>query len=57
MGRLESSSSLVLDAAYGQPPERLLVLNALAAFERSLLTPGAPFDRYLRGEGDAYLYR
>lgn len=41
------------DAAYGQPPARPLVLNALAAFERSLLTPGAPFDRYLRGEGDA----
>ena len=41
------------DSAYGQPPTRPLVLDALAAFERSLLTPRAPFDRYLRGESDA----
>jgi cytochrome c peroxidase len=41
------------DAAYGQPPAPPLVLDALAAFERSLLTPQAPFDRYLRGESNA----
>ena len=41
------------NAIYGRPPERLLVLDALAAFERSLVTAGAPFDRYLRGESDA----
>ena len=41
------------DSTYGQPPTRPLVLDALAAFERSLLTPRAPFDRYLRGERDA----
>ena len=29
------------------------VLNALAEFERSLITPNAPIDRYLRGERDA----
>lgn len=40
-------------AAYGQLPARPLVLDALATFQRSLLTPGAPFDRYLRGESDA----
>jgi cytochrome c peroxidase len=40
-------------AAYGQPPARPLVLDALAAFERTLVTPRAPFDRYLRGESDA----
>jgi cytochrome c peroxidase len=40
-------------SAYGQPPARPLVLDALAAFERSLVTPRAPFDRYLRGERDA----
>jgi cytochrome c peroxidase len=40
-------------STYGQPPERSLVLDALATFERSLVTPGAPFDRYLRGERDA----
>ena len=26
--------------------------NAIAAFERTLVTPNAPFDRYVRGEGD-----
>lgn len=41
------------DTLYGRAPERLLVLDALAAFERSLITPGAPFDRYLSGENDA----
>jgi cytochrome c peroxidase len=29
------------------------VLDALASFERSLLTPNSPFDRYLRGERHA----
>jgi cytochrome c peroxidase len=41
------------DSTYGQPPARPLVLDALATFERSLVTPRAPFDRYLRGESDA----
>jgi len=38
---------------YGGPPRREAVLDALATFERSLVTPDAPFDRYLRGERDA----
>ena len=29
------------------------VAMAIAAFERTLLTPGSPFDRYLEGEEDA----
>lgn len=29
------------------------VADAIAAFERTLITPGAPFDRYLEGEEDA----
>lgn len=29
------------------------VANAIAAFERTLLTPGAPFDRYLAGDTTA----
>lgn len=29
------------------------VKDAIAAYERSLITPNAPFDRYLRGEEDA----
>jgi cytochrome c peroxidase len=40
-------------ATYGGPPARPQVLDALAAFQRSLITPRAPFDRYLRGERDA----
>ncbi len=28
------------------------VANAIAAFERTLITPNAPFDKYARGEGD-----
>jgi cytochrome c peroxidase len=40
-------------AAYGEPPARSQILDALVAFERSLITPGAPLDRYLRGERDA----
>jgi cytochrome c peroxidase len=40
-------------AAYGAPPDRKSVLDALAVFQRSLVTPGARFDRYLQGERDA----
>lgn len=37
-------------AIYGGGPEPAHVLDALATFQRSLLTPNARFDRYLRGE-------
>jgi cytochrome c peroxidase len=40
-------------AIYGGDPEPSRVLDALATFERSLLTPRARFDRYLEGERDA----
>jgi cytochrome c peroxidase len=40
-------------AVYGDGPTRAQVLDALAAFQRSLLTPNARFDRYLDGERDA----
>ncbi len=40
-------------AAYGGPPAKPQVLDALATFERSLITPDAPLDRYLRGERGA----
>lgn len=40
-------------AIYGSGPEPAHVLDAIAAFERSLITPDSPFDRYLRGERDA----
>ncbi|MGE0119436.1 MAG: cytochrome-c peroxidase [Dongiaceae bacterium] len=40
-------------AVYGGPPARPDVLDALVVFGRSLVTPDAPFDRYLRGDDDA----
>jgi cytochrome c peroxidase len=38
---------------YGRSIRREDVLNALATYERSLVTPDAPFDRYLRGDLEA----
>lgn len=40
-------------AAYPDGMTWANLLNALATFERSLLTPNAPFDRYLRGDRQA----
>jgi cytochrome c peroxidase len=40
-------------AIYGDGPTRAQVLEALATFQRSLLTPNARFDRYLDGERGA----
>ena len=39
--------------AYGSDPAPAHVLDALATFQRSLITPDARFDRFLRGERDA----
>jgi cytochrome c peroxidase len=40
-------------AAYGHAPDRESVLDALVTFERSLLTPGSRFDRWLGGDTSA----
>jgi cytochrome c peroxidase len=40
-------------AAYGRRPDEAAVLDAIAAYERSLLTPGSRFDRWLQGEATA----
>src|SRR5262249_4235654 len=40
-------------ALYGSGPMRPHVLDALATFQRSLLTPNARFDRYLSGQRNA----
>jgi cytochrome c peroxidase len=40
-------------AAYGSPPNRANFLDAMATFERSLLTPGSRFDRWLGGDASA----
>ncbi|SCY92358.1 cytochrome c peroxidase [Rhizobium sp. NFACC06-2] len=36
--------------AYGSPPTREALLDAIGAYEISLRTPGSPFDRYIRGD-------
>jgi cytochrome c peroxidase len=38
---------------YGTGPQRLNVLDALANYQQSLITPNARFDRYLNGNRDA----
>jgi len=37
-------------AAYGHGPDAASITDALATFERSLLTPDSRFDRWLRGD-------
>ncbi len=41
------------DALYGGRIDQETISDALLAFERALVTPGSPFDRYLSGESDA----
>ena len=40
-------------AAYGRRPEGDDVVDALASFQRTLLTPGSRFDRWLQGDDAA----
>jgi len=40
-------------ASYADGVQRENVKNAIATYERSLITPNSPFDRYLRGEASA----
>ena len=39
--------------AFGRGPDRAGLLGAIAAFERTLLTPGSRFDRWLEGDVNA----
>jgi len=41
------------DAIYADGITKENVADAIAEFEKTLITPNAPFDRYLRGEKDA----
>jgi cytochrome c peroxidase len=40
-------------AAYGHGPDRVSLLDAIASYERTLLTPGSRFDRWLGGDAAA----
>lgn len=51
--RADPGYSQGFNAAYRAPPDRENVLDALAVFQRSLVTPNAPFDRYLNGDPEA----
>ncbi|MBV9634749.1 MAG: c-type cytochrome [Methylobacteriaceae bacterium] len=39
--------------AYGKEPDAATLLDAIATYERSLLTPGSRFDRWLAGDSGA----
>jgi len=55
LSRLRASPhySSSFDRIYGHPIQRADVLDALATFQRSLVTPNSPFDRYLKGDDGA----
>jgi cytochrome c peroxidase len=52
VGKLEIDPELrrLFELAYGRPPDEASVLDAISAYERSLLTPGSRFDRWLQGD-------
>lgn len=55
LGKLRANADTVhrFQDAYGRVPDRTALLDALATFERSLLTPGSRFDRWLQGDAAA----
>jgi cytochrome c peroxidase len=52
VGKLSHDPVLVhqFEMAYGHGPDPQSVLDAIATFERSLVTPGSRFDRWLAGD-------
>jgi cytochrome c peroxidase len=52
VGKLSHDSNLVhqFETAYGHGPDAPSVLDAIATFERSLVTPSSQFDRWLAGD-------
>jgi len=55
VGKLSGDSDLVhqFKVAYGHGPDAASILNAIATFERSLVTPDSRFDRWLSGDSAA----
>jgi cytochrome c peroxidase len=55
IGKLDADPELrrSFELAYGRSPDEAAVLDAIAAYERSLLTPGSRFDRWLQGDTTA----
>jgi len=52
LGRLRTNPEMAarFEKAYGHGPDRASLLDAIATYERSLLTPGSRFDRWLEGD-------
>jgi cytochrome c peroxidase len=55
LGKLNADPEMArrFRAAYGRLPDRTSFLDALVTFEKSLLTPGSRFDRWLGGDVSA----
>ena len=55
VGKLSRDPALVseFEQAYGHGPDSPSILDAIATFERSLVTPGSRFDRWLAGDTQA----
>jgi cytochrome c peroxidase len=55
VGRLRADQEMVTQFrdAYGRQPDVAALLDAIATYERSLVTPDSRFDRWLGGEADA----
>lgn len=51
--RADRDLAAAFRGAYGRPLDEANVVDALVNFERSLVTPNAPFDRWLQGDADA----
>ena len=51
--RADFAARRAFEAAYGHGPDAASLLDAIAMFERSLLTPDSRFDRWLRGDNTA----
>jgi cytochrome c peroxidase len=55
VGKLSADPAMTrqFSEAYGHGPDRASLLDAIATYERSLLTPGSRFDRWLSGDAAA----
>jgi cytochrome c peroxidase len=51
--RADAAYQRAFAEVYGGSPDRARVLDAIAAFQRSLVTPDSRFDRFLLGDGKA----
>ena len=55
IGKLTADPAMarLFEEAYGRPADAASLLDAIVAYERSLLTPGSRFDKWLRGDKTA----